>query len=95
MRIHPQSGIIVFEKRSILNVWQCSEYASASACSIIYRVTLWYAYWCFKRVRLNPNGIYLVILLLGIKWAQIIGTTKTQRFGQNLYGYVFRPAEVT
>ena len=30
MHIHPNSGIIVFAKRSILNVWQCPEYTSVS-----------------------------------------------------------------
>ena len=47
----------------------------------------------FKSLRLNPNEFYLVILLLGSKWAFIkhnikrLGTTKTQGFCQKLYGY--------
>ena len=37
------SGIIVFfTKRSILNVWQCSEYFCLNNCSVIWAVTLCY-----------------------------------------------------
>ena len=41
MRLH--SGIILFAKRSILNLWQCSEYVCLDHCSVICTVNLCYA----------------------------------------------------
>ena len=36
--------------------------------SVIYAVTLSYIHWCFKGLRLNPNGFYLVILITPRSW---------------------------
>ena len=47
----------------------------------------------FKRLRLNPNEFYLLILPQGSKWALMknyvkpLGATKTQGFHQNLQRY--------
>ena len=38
--VDPHSGIIVFAERSILNVWQCSEYICLDNCSVAFTVTL-------------------------------------------------------
>ena len=35
-------ALMFFAKRSILNVWECSEYACFSNCSVNCTVTLWY-----------------------------------------------------
>ena len=40
--VHLHSGIVPFAKRSILNVWQCSEYVCLDNCSVICIATLYY-----------------------------------------------------
>ena len=40
--VHLHSGIVPFAKRSILNVWQCSEDVCLDNCSVICIVTLYY-----------------------------------------------------
>ena len=42
MFVHLNSGIILFAKRSILNVWQSPEYVCVSNCSVYCTVTVWY-----------------------------------------------------
>ena len=40
--VHLHQGIILFAKRSIFNVWQCSEYVCLDNCSVNCTVTLHY-----------------------------------------------------
>ena len=55
------SGIIRFAKRSILNVWQCSEYVpvSITACYIVQ----WsYAMYCIRHIQ--NSGIFRILFII-------------------------------
>ena len=51
---HLQSGIIVFAKRAILNVWQCSEYVSILVTA--QQIGQWpYAMYCSRHIQNNST----------------------------------------
>ena len=51
---HLQSGIVVFAKRAILNVWQCSEYVSILVTA--QQIGQWpYAMYCSRHIQNNST----------------------------------------
>ena len=58
--IQPHSGIILFAKRCILNVWQCSEYASSSITT--KKFVQWpYAMFCIRLIQ--NSGIFRTLFI--------------------------------